>query len=114
MKTNSLVFQIKRQAWARPCLAAIGRRGPRSSVASGFASQRQAIGGYNSRLQIAAGILRGGRRIPATWRTMNRSFQRASAWSAVNVWLRTGVLRFGSAQSSASMNGLGTLRTVNR
>ena len=54
MKTNSLVFQIKRQRVASPCFAAKAPRAS-SSARCGIPAQRQAVGGCNSRLQIAAG-----------------------------------------------------------
>ena len=96
--------------------AVLGRVGGEgvALVVAGLAAQGEAIGGDDP--------ARGGHRRFASsrranscdCRTMNRSFQSASACSAVSVWLRTGVFRFGSAQSSASMNGLGTLRTLKR
>ena len=45
---------------------------------------------------------------------MNGLFSSASACSAVIVVLRFGVISDGSAQSSLSRNGSGTLRTMKR
>ena len=115
---------FSRRTRTRWCSRATGRRWPgrawprrrpgRRARRPGLSAQREPIG-RDDLLRAGRRELSSSRRANScACRTMNRSFQSARACSAVRVWLRTGVLRFGSAQSSASMNGFGTLRTMKR
>ncbi len=55
MKTNSLVFQSKRQAWARPCLSAYAVRGV-ALVIAGFSAEGKPIGGDDACAGVGDGL----------------------------------------------------------